>query len=143
MSTKDSGNTNHKRNNMTYVFKFDTYRSLTIGYHIVNQNDFYYIYRTITVDSRKTKEMLESYIPDDNPVIGFLRGEKTDISLLNDFVQVLKSIMEKNIVYPENKRPFEITYFQKQVFKQPKMKLSIDNFMDWNSMNSNIKIIKK
>jgi len=82
-------------------------------------------------------------VPADNPVIGFLRGEKTDISLMNEFVQVLKNIMEKELVYPENKRPFEITYFQKQVFKQPKMKLSIENFIDWNSSNSNIKIIKK
>jgi len=134
-----------KGQNVTYIFKFNNRRSLTIGYQIIEYKDFFYIYRIISVDSQSTKMMLEQFIESNNSDLGFVSGKQTDISRLNEFIELMIKLIEQKeeIEFPTIERTKRIRYFSRQVFKQGIVKLSLDKFQEWKEKTNKIKIYKR
>lgn len=134
-----------KGQNVTYIFKFNNRRSLTIGYQIIEYKDFFYIYRIISVDSQSTKMMLEQFIESNNSDLGFVSGKQTDISRLNEFIELMIKLIEQKeeIEFPTIERTKRIRYFSRQVFKQGIVKLSLDEFQEWKEKTNKIKIYKR
>ena len=130
---------------MTYIFKFNNRRSLTIGYQIIEYKDFFYIYRTISVDSQSTKMMLEQFIESNNSDLGFVSGKQTDISRLNEFIDLMIKLIEQKeeIEFPTIERTKRIRYFSRQFFKQGIVKLSLDEFQEWKEQTNKIKIYER
>ena len=129
---------------MTYIFKFNNRRSLTIGYQIIEYKEFFYIYRTISVDSQSTKMMLEQFIDSNNSELGFVSGKQTDISRLDEFIDLMiKLIDQEEIEFPTIERKQRIRYFTRQIFKQGIVKLSLEEFQDWKEQTKQIKIFKR